>query len=142
MLQTKFRHCVQRHGSTVLAKASGIMRLSDVDTLRHALITEHQRQPARAALVDLRKVFLALSDDDWKAIAAHDMTVAPADMPAGLLVDPAYESEAWRYCMAMMQGGHTRLPFIDAWDALAWAGLPRSVMPPTRPFQTHSVAGA
>lgn len=141
-MPTRFRYQVHRHGDAAVAQATGIMRLADVATMRAALLLEHQRRALRSALVDLRRVFVSLSDDDWTAIAQQNMKAMAADLPVGILVDPAYESAAWRYCMALMQHGLTRLPFIDAWDALAWAGLPRSVMPPTRPFQTRSVAGA
>lgn len=141
-MPTRFRCPVKRHGSTVVIQAAGIMRLEDVATARQALKAEHDLQPATHALIDLRRAFISLSEDDWAALTEQSKRAMPASLPVGILVDPAYEAEAWRYCLVLMQQGMTRLPFIDVGDALAWAGLPRSTMPPTRPFQPLSSAGA
>jgi hypothetical protein len=99
---------------------------------------ELARQHAVRALVDLRRAVLLIAPGDWDAIATQTVQEGPPDVALGLLVDPSGEAMAWRYCMGMMQRGHTRVPFTSAEQALRWAGVPHSTLQPARPSVQQS----
>jgi hypothetical protein len=141
-MKSKFK--VHQRGCVLVFEAEGLFKPSDALSLM-ALVRQQVAECAPVkALIDLRRAVLLLAGADWDAMAAHALREGAPGVPLGVLVAPVYEAECWRYCMAMMQAGRTRVPFTNPENAQAWLGFGlkwKAASPPARPSLRVSSAG-
>jgi len=128
-----------RAGGALIVRALGLLTAASTRKLRAQLRAELEQASVVKALIDLRAAAVLMTEDDLNSIFCDDEE-PPVEVAAGLLVDPAHERMAWRYCMRATRTGRTRLPFVSLPAAEAWLGVRSSPLKPSREFVPKSEA--